>query len=82
MIVTGAGETELARQAVPALRSQVDELVVVANGPGSVEGGTPAERLDRAFRKILTVPKDAILKIEHRERAEREKRREAKKKPH
>ena len=45
------------------------------------EGGTPAERLDLAFRKVLTVPKAAILKEEARERLEREKKRAAKK-PH
>ena len=45
------------------------------------EGGTPAERLDMAFRKVLTVPKAAILKEEAREKAEREKKRAAKK-PH
>ena len=32
------------------------------------EGGTPAERLDMAFRKVLTVPKEALL----REEAKRE----------
>ena len=46
------------------------------------EGGTPAERLDQAFRKVLTVPKSAILEEEKREKAEREKRKAAKKKPH
>jgi hypothetical protein len=46
------------------------------------EGGTPAERLDLAFRKVLTVPKVAILKAEEEEKAEREKKREAKNKPH
>ena len=46
------------------------------------EGGTPAQRLDWAFRKVLTVPKDAVLKEEERLKAEREKKRTAKKKPH
>ena len=45
------------------------------------EGGTPAELLDRAFCKVLTVPKDAVLKADERERMEREKKREARKKP-
>jgi hypothetical protein len=45
------------------------------------EGGTPAERLDTAFRKVLTVPKEALLKQEAREKVEREKKRAAKK-PH
>lgn len=45
------------------------------------EGGTPAERLDLAFRKVLTVPKSAILKAEERARLQREKKR-AEKKPH
>jgi hypothetical protein len=43
------------------------------------EGGTPAERLDAAFRKVLTVPKTAILKVEQKEKREREKKRAAKK---
>ena len=49
--------------------------------PNIPEGGTPTERLDMAFRKVLTVPKAAILKEEAREKAEREKKRAAKK-PH
>jgi hypothetical protein len=44
------------------------------------EGGTPAERLDMAFRNVLTVPKEALLKEEKREKRQREKRR-AKKTP-
>ena len=36
MIVTGAAETEVMRRNAPALLAQVDELVVVANGRGSV----------------------------------------------
>jgi N-acetylglucosaminyl-diphospho-decaprenol L-rhamnosyltransferase len=39
VIVTGPEETELMQQNAPALLRQVDELVVVANGPGSVESG-------------------------------------------
>jgi len=46
------------------------------------EGGSPAKRLDLAFRKVLTVPKDAIVKAEESERIEREKRREAKTRAH
>jgi hypothetical protein len=38
------------------------------------EGGTPAERLDLAFRKVLTVPKAAILREESKEKRQREKR--------
>jgi hypothetical protein len=49
--------------------------------PDLPEGGTPAERLDLAFRKVLTVPKEALVKEEEREKAEREKKRVAKK-PH
>ena len=33
------------------------------------EGGTPAERLDLAFRKVLTVPKAELLKEEEKEKA-------------
>ncbi len=43
------------------------------------EGGTPAERLDLAFRKVLTVPKAAILREESKEKRQREDRREQKK---
>jgi hypothetical protein len=43
------------------------------------EGGTPAERLDMAFRKVLTVPKEALLREEAKEKRQREKRRETKK---
>jgi hypothetical protein len=43
------------------------------------EGGTPAERLDMAFRKVLTVPKSAILKEEAKEKRQRSKRRDVKK---
>ena len=45
------------------------------------EGGTPAERLDMAFRKVLTVPKEALVRDEAREKRQREKKRAAKK-PH
>ncbi len=45
------------------------------------DGGTPVERLDLAFRKVLTVPKAALLKEEAREKLEQEKKRAAKK-PH
>ena len=45
------------------------------------EGGTPAERLDMAFRKVLTVPKEALVRDERREKRQREKKRAAKK-PH
>jgi hypothetical protein len=38
------------------------------------EGGTPAERLDLAFRKVLTVPKSALVKEEVREKRQREKK--------
>jgi len=34
-VVTGPGETELLSTSLPELHAQVDELVVVANGPGS-----------------------------------------------
>ena len=43
------------------------------------EGGTPAERLDTAFRKVLTVAKEALLREEAKEKRQREKRRETKK---
>ena len=43
------------------------------------KGGTPVERLDMAFRKVLTVPKAAILREEANEKHQREKRRASKK---
>ena len=46
------------------------------------EGGTPAERLDMAFRKTLTVSKEAVIKHEQSEKARRAKKRVAVKKPH
>ena len=42
------------------------------------EGGTPAERLDFAFRKALTVPKEALLKEEAKQKRQREKKHENK----
>jgi hypothetical protein len=49
--------------------------------PDIPEGGTPWQRLDFAFRKVLTVPKEALLKEEAKEKRAREKKRAAKK-PH
>jgi len=43
------------------------------------EGGTPAERLDMALRKVLTVSKADLLKAEGREKRTRERKRTAKK---
>jgi hypothetical protein len=43
------------------------------------EGGTPAERLDMAFRKVLTVSKFELLKAEGREKRTRERKRAARK---
>lgn len=37
------------------------------------EGGTPAERLDRAFRQVLTVSKTDLLEVEAQEKREKEK---------
>jgi hypothetical protein len=45
------------------------------------EGGTPAERLDMAFRKVLTVSKSDILKAEGREKRARDRKRGTAKKP-
>jgi hypothetical protein len=43
------------------------------------EGGTPAERLDCAFRQVLTVSKADLLKAEAKEKRQREKKRAEKK---
>jgi len=40
-------------------------------------GGTPAERFDLAFRKVVTVSKEAILKEEAKEKQARENCKEA-----
>ena len=42
VIATGPEETNLLERSVPALLEQVDELVIVANGPGSLDGDAPA----------------------------------------
>jgi hypothetical protein len=49
--------------------------------PDLPQGGTTAERLDAAFRKVLTVSKDTILKHEEEEKQRRAKKK-AEKKPH
>jgi GT2 family glycosyltransferase len=41
VIATGPEETKLLEHSVPPLLPQVDELLIVANGPGSVEGDAP-----------------------------------------
>jgi len=41
-----------------------------------VPGNTEWERFDNAFRKIITVPKEAFLKEEKRLKATREKKRD------
>jgi len=43
--------------------------------------GAPAERLDLAFRKVLTVAKDMMLKHDEEEKRRRAKKKAAKK-PH
>jgi N-acetylglucosaminyl-diphospho-decaprenol L-rhamnosyltransferase len=42
-VVTGAGEAAMLRDWLPPLREQVDELVVVANGPGSRPASLPPD---------------------------------------
>ena len=42
-VVTGAGEAAMLRDSLPPLREQVDELVVVANGPGSTPASIPPD---------------------------------------
>jgi len=45
----------------------------------NIPGETPWQKLDNAFRQILTVSKSALLKAEEQEKLEREKKRKAKK---
>jgi hypothetical protein len=47
----------------------------------AVPGETPWQKLDNAFRQVLTVSKDALVKEEAKEKIAREKKR-AVKKPH
>lgn len=47
--------------------------------PNLPEGGTPAQRLDMAFRKVLTVSKEALLKEEAKGKRQREKKRASRK---
>jgi hypothetical protein len=47
--------------------------------PVTLGGSTPAERLDLALRKVLTVSKEQLLKEELRVKQNHEKRREKKK---
>jgi GT2 family glycosyltransferase len=42
-VVTGASEAALLRDSLPALHSQVDELIVVANGPASRPASLPPD---------------------------------------
>jgi len=42
-VATGAGEAAMLRESLPALHAQVDELVVVANGPGSHPAALPPD---------------------------------------
>jgi GT2 family glycosyltransferase len=42
-VATGAGEAAMLRDSLPALQGQVDEVVVVANGPGSRPHALPAD---------------------------------------
>jgi N-acetylglucosaminyl-diphospho-decaprenol L-rhamnosyltransferase len=42
-VVTGAGEAAMLCDSLPPLREQVDELVVVANGPGSLPASLPRD---------------------------------------
>jgi GT2 family glycosyltransferase len=41
LVATGAGEADVLRTSLPALQAQVEELVVVANGPGSKPAQLP-----------------------------------------
>jgi hypothetical protein len=50
--------------------------------PKLPEGGTPWERLDRTFRKVLTVPKEALLQAEQKQKQKRDKKRAGKKRAH
>jgi GT2 family glycosyltransferase len=52
VISTGPDEAQLIKVSVPALRPQVDELVVIANGPGSVDGPPPEVRLLEHPRRL------------------------------
>jgi hypothetical protein len=40
-----------------------------------LEGRTPWERLDFAFKKVLTVPKEGLLQEEKKQKAQKSRRR-------
>jgi GT2 family glycosyltransferase len=42
-VATGAAEAAMLQDSLPPLHAQVDELVVIANGPGSRPGNVPAD---------------------------------------
>jgi len=69
-IVVSHGHAEKLEQSLPALRPQVDELVVIANVPGSVPAGVAAVHNDDALgfaanlnRGLALTSGDAVLSV-------------------
>jgi hypothetical protein len=48
----------------------------------NVPGNTPWEKMDNAVRKVLGVPKDALLKAEAKSKRKRARKKAARQKPH
>jgi hypothetical protein len=69
-IVVSHGHAEKLERSLPALRPQVDELVVIANVPGSVADGTEAVHNERPLgfaanlnRGLALTTGDAVLSV-------------------
>jgi GT2 family glycosyltransferase len=69
-IVVSHGHADLLERSLPALRPQVDELVVIANIPGSVADGTDAVHNDRPLgfaanlnQGLALTTGDAVLSV-------------------
>jgi len=69
-IVVSHGHAEKLERSLPALRPQVDELVVISNVPGSVAGGTDAVHNERPLgfaanlnQGLALTTGDAVLSV-------------------
>ena len=60
-VVVSHGQPRELEQSLPALRAQVDELVVIANVPGSVPDGVDAVHNERPLGFAANVNKGAAL---------------------
>ncbi|HEV3334111.1 MAG TPA: hypothetical protein VG096_24160 [Bryobacteraceae bacterium] len=58
---------------MPRAVTHLNYLEIIHERIAPITGGS--ERLDMAFRKILTVPKEALVREEAKEKRQRQKRR-------